>query len=80
MTKIEKNKCEKLCLEAISEMQESNELYDKDFKENRDAHFATVELRRADNKRGFAEGMYQVLVSIGYKSDSMKKLYELIME
>lgn len=74
MTNLEKSKCEKLCLEAINSIEEANELYKKAKKIDKEFHQATVELRRADNKRGYAEGIFQVLTSIGYKSESIKQL------
>jgi hypothetical protein len=79
MTNLEKSKCEKLCKEAISSIEEANELYGKARKIDKEFHQATVELRRADNERGYAEGINCVLASIGYKSESMKQLSKLVM-
>lgn len=78
MAKIEINKCEKLCLEAIGSIEEANELYRKARKIDKEFHQATVKLRSADNKRGYAEGINQVLAIIGYKSESMKQLSKLL--
>lgn len=79
MTKSEKDKCEKLCKEAISSVKESNRLYEEARKIDKEFHEATVELRRADNKQGYAEGINRVLAFLGYKSNSTKELSNLLM-
>ncbi|MBZ9622880.1 hypothetical protein G9F71_008440 [Clostridium sp. FP2] len=78
MTNIEKKKCENLCIEAIKNIEESNSLYEEAEKIDREFHQATTQLRRADNKRGYAEGINQALAVIGYTSENMKKLSKLI--
>lgn len=77
MTKIEKNKCEKLINQAIQELIGANELYEDDKKENKDSKVATMQIRLADNKRGYAEGMYDVLLAIGYKSKKLNEFSRL---
>ncbi|WP_234121191.1 hypothetical protein [Clostridium hydrogenum] len=78
MTNLEKSKCEKLCKEAINSIEEANELYKKAEKVDKELHEATMKLRRADQKQGYAEGINQVLAIIGYKSESMKQLSKLL--
>lgn len=78
MNNSEKLKCEKVVNEAISEMKEANKLYEKEKREGNDCQYATPELRTADNKRGYAEGINQALVRIGYKSEKLKELSELL--
>ncbi len=78
MTKIEKNKCEKLINQAIQELIGANELYEDDKKENKDSKIATMQIRLADNKRGYAEGMYNALVTVGYKSEKLNKFEQLL--
>ncbi|MBQ3422312.1 MAG: hypothetical protein IJH34_11745 [Romboutsia sp.] len=78
MTNVEKNKCEKLINQAIQELIGSNELYEDDKKGNKDSKLATIQLRLADNKRGYAEGMYNALATIGYKSEKLNKFSQLL--
>lgn len=78
MTKVELDKCEKLCLKALRDIKESEELYKEAEVIDKDLNISSVQLRRADNKRGYAEGINQVLATIGYKSENMTKLSKLI--
>ncbi|WP_394884979.1 hypothetical protein [Clostridium butyricum] len=78
MTKIEKNKCEKLINQAIQELIGANELYEDDKEKNKDSKIATIQIRLADNKRGYAEGMYNALVAVGYKSEKLDKFTQLL--
>lgn len=78
MTKIEKNKCEKLINQAIQELIGANELYEDDKKKNKDSKIATMQIRLADNKRGYAEGMYNALATVGYKSEKLDKFTQLL--
>lgn len=78
MTNLEKDKCEKLCKEAIKEIQNANEYFKKNDKVNHDCSLATADLRWGDRKTGYAEGINQVLVSLGYKSESMEQLSKLL--
>lgn len=79
MTKKELDKCENLCLDAIYHIEESNKLYkEHDAKTNDNYAVATVELRKADNKRGYAEGINQVLAILGYRSENMTKLTKIL--
>lgn len=79
MTKKELNKCEDLCLEAIRNLEESDEKFQEHEKIAKgDYKLSTVEQRLADNKRGYAEGINQVLAILNYKSENMTKLNKLI--
>lgn len=78
MTNIEKEKCEELCKEALTEIQKANDYFKKNDEVNHDCSLATADLRWGDRKTGYAEGIYQVLVSLGYESEDMKKLSKLI--
>lgn len=78
MTNLEKIKCEKALNEAISSIKEANELYKEEKEKGNDCQYLTPKLRLADNKRGYAEGINQVLVFIGYNSESFKELTDLL--
>lgn len=78
MTKFESEKCEKACIEAIRNIEEATSFYKKAEGIDKEFHEATVELRKADNKQGYGEGIYQALVIIGYDSENMRKLSKLI--
>lgn len=80
MTKTEKSKCEKLCIEAISSVKESNRLYEEARKIDSEFHDATVELRKADHEHGYAMGINQVLVLIGYDSELLEELSNLVFK
>lgn len=80
MTNLEKDKCEKLCLEAIISAKESNRLYEEARKIDKEFHDATVELRKADHEHGYAMGINQVLVLIGYNSESLEELSKLVFD
>ena len=80
MTKTEREKCEKLMNQAIRNTESSNEYwneYEKAKKENRVAD-AEVAIRQFDYKRGYADGIYDVLATINFKHERMKELCELI--
>ena len=80
MTKIEKRRCEQLALEAITKCLKSKEEYKSwdNCKKNNDSMGAHLALRKADQHQGYAEGIYQALVVLGYNSESMKEFSELI--
>jgi len=80
MTKIEKQRCEKLIEEAERNLNNSDMEYSK-YERLKNAEKkidAECALRSADQLRGYAEGIYQALVVIGYSSASMKELTERI--
>ena len=76
MTKQEKNYCEKLIKEAERNLEISEDGFKKYDRYKRDGKEidAEVALRNADYHRGYAEGIYQALVWIGYNSEIMKEL------
>ena len=80
MTKIEKARCEKLIEEAERNLENSNIEYSKYERLKREGKKVDVAcaLRNADRLCGYAEGIYQALVIIGYSSESMKELTERI--
>lgn len=78
MTKYEIERCEKLCLEAITSAKEATDLFNENDKINHDCSIATHLLRLADSKLGYAQGINQVLANLGYKSSKMKELSKLI--
>lgn len=80
MTKVEKARCEKLIEEAERNLENSNMEYSKYERLQKEEKKIDAEcaLRNADQLRGYAEGIYQALVVIGYSSASMKELTEKI--
>lgn len=80
MTKIEKRRCEQLAQEAINKCLKSKEEYKnwESCKKNNDSMGAHLALRKADQDYGYAEGIYQALVVVGYDSESMEELSDLI--
>lgn len=80
MTKLEYGKCEKLMEEAIWKANNANEdyrVYERLKKEGKSVD-AECKLRVADQEIGYAEGINQALVTLGFKHDRMKKLSELL--
>ena len=80
MTKAEKAKCKQLADEALVKLNDSEEEYEKYEKCKKkgnmtDAHIA---LRDADQDWGYAQGIYQALVVIGYRGKEMEELSEKI--
>lgn len=79
MTKIEKQRCEKLIEEAERNLNNSDMEYSKYERLKGEKKIdAECALRKADQLRGYAEGIYQALAVIGYPSTSMKALTERI--
>lgn len=80
MTKQEKLQCEKLADEAIRKFEESDEEYERYtlLKESEKLTDAKIMLRNADQDLGYAQGIYQALVCIGYKGEKMVTLTELL--
>lgn len=80
MTKTEHVQCENLMNQSIMEMERLDEYwneYEKAKKDNRMAD-AEVVMRQFDYNRGYADGIYDVLTTINFKHEQMKKLCELI--
>lgn len=78
MTKIEKARCENLIEEARRNLNNSDVEYSKSERLQKEGKIIDAEcaLRNADQLRGYAEGIYQALVVIGYYSTRMKDLTE----
>ena len=79
MTKAEYGKCEKLMFDAIQKVKQADEEY-KAYNQliNNDTIKAEIEQRKADQHYGEAVGINQVLATLGFKHDRMKKLSELL--
>lgn len=80
MTKIEYGKCEKLMEEAIRKAINSNEdykAYERLQKEGKEID-ARCKKRLSDQEFGYADGINQALVTLGFNHDRMKELSELL--
>lgn len=80
MTKQENKKCENLMYDAIRKAtyaKEDYKAYERLLKEGKQID-AECKLRLADQESGYAEGINQILVSLGFKHNSMKELSELL--
>lgn len=80
MTKVENNRCKKLMEEAISKANDSKEdyrAYERLLKDGKQVD-AECKLRIADQEIGYAEGIRQTLVCIGFTHERMKELDELL--
>lgn len=76
----EYKKCEKLMEEAIRKAKQSDDEY-----KEADCHLNVgnkmaygIELRKADQHYGYADGINQALATIGFKHDRMKELSKLL--
>lgn len=80
MTKVEKQRCEKLVEEAERNLENSDVEYSKSERLQKEGKIIDAEcaLRNADQLRGYAEGIYQALAVIGYYSASMEELTKRI--
>ena len=80
MTKIENKRCEKLLNEAIRHASNSKEdyaAYERLLKEEKKVD-AECKLRIADQEYGYADGIRQALVCIGFRHERMIELDELL--
>ena len=80
MTKVENMRCEKLLDEAIKNATYSKKdyvTYKRLLKDGKKVD-AECKLRLADQERGYAEGIRQALVCIGFTHERMKDLDELL--
>lgn len=77
MTKLEYKKCEKLMDEAIRNAEAANEEFYKAGKcyDTTERHIFET---KAWNHRGYAEGILQALVCIGFKHERMRELEDLL--
>lgn len=80
MNKTEYQKCEKLMYEAIRNVKQSQEDYaeSEKYEKNENNIKWEIKQRQGDQHFGYARGINQVLVTIGFKHDDMKKLSELL--
>lgn len=78
MTKVEKQRCEKLTEEAVKNLNLSDMYWQKyeKLKEQEKKTDTEIAMRQADQHIGYAEGIYQALTVIGYYSASMEELTE----
>ena len=77
MTKVEYAKCEKLMGEAISKAKDAQKDFIDVLKEN-DQVQQKILRERGQNHLGYAEGINQTLVCIGFKHERMKELRNLL--
>lgn len=77
MTKVEMKKCENLVHEAILSAERATFLWKK-HEEAKDPITAEVKMRDSDQHYGYAEGIYQALVSIGFYNEGMNTLKNLL--
>ena len=77
MTKVEYAKCEKLMEEAIQKAKQANEEFNKARLE-KDIYNLQILMELAQNHLGYAEGINQTLVCIGFKHERMKELRNLL--
>ena len=80
MTKLKNEKCKKLMYEAIRNARQSQEDYaeSEKYKKNKNNIEWEIKQRQGDRHLGYAQGMNQVLVTIGFKHEGMKLLSQLI--
>lgn len=71
MTEIEKQKCYKVMQEGIREGREAQNIFKR-------TNISEIQMRFADQKQGYAQGINQVLASIGFDHPDMKILGDLI--
>lgn len=77
MTKAECVRCEKLMEEAIQKAKQAKEEFDKAASE-KDITSKNILLEMAQNHLGYADGINQTLVCIGFKHERMKELGNLL--
>lgn len=80
MTKQEKDKCEKLLDEASLILDRSDVEWKYYENKKRDGYYvdAEIRLRSFENHHGYAEGIYQALAVLGYKSEKMAEISKRI--
>lgn len=71
MTEVEKQKCYKVMWEGIREGREAQNIFKR-------TNISEVQMRFADQKQGYAQGINQVLAYIGYSHPDMKMLWDVI--
>lgn len=80
MTKAENKKCEDLLREGIKNGESAKKEYAEAEKHLANANKLEWEVnqRKADQNLGYAQGIYQALVVVGFEHKDMQKLAELI--
>ena len=80
MTKEEKNKCEKVLDEAALSLDKADAKWEDYEDAKRGGHYddEEISLRLSENYHGYAEGIYQALAILGYKSKKMIEIGERI--
>lgn len=79
MTKVEYTRCKKLMEEAIQKAKQTNEEFNK-AKSEKDIVSKSIILAMAHGHLGYAKGINQTLVCIGFKHERMKDLENLLYE
>ena len=79
MTKVEYTRCEKLMEEAIQKAKQAKEEFNKAESE-KDITSKSILLEMAHSHLGYADGINQTLVCIGFKHERMKELGNLLQE
>lgn len=76
MTKQEKDKCEKLLNEAALNLDRADAEWEDYEDAKRDGYYddEEISLRQFENHHGYAEGIYQALAVLGYKSEKMAEI------
>lgn len=76
MTKQERDKCEKLLNEVAMNLDRADANWEdfEDAKRGGYSDDAEISLRQFENHRGYAEGIYQALAVLGYKSEKMMEI------
>lgn len=77
MTKVEYARCERLMEEAIQKATQAKEEFDKARLE-KDIYDLQILMESAQNHLGYAEGINQALVVLGFKHDRIKELSGLL--
>ncbi len=77
MTKVEYTRCEKLMEEAIQKAKQAKEEFDESGSE-KDITSKSILLAMGHSHLGYADGINQTLVCIGFKHERMKELEDLL--
>lgn len=77
MTKVEYTKCEKLMKEAIAKVSFAKDDFAEYWKTD-DEDKRKVLCERGQNYLGYAQGINQALVTLGFKHERMKELGNLL--
>ena len=80
MTRLEYIKLEKLMEEGIQKAETSVTDFNtyEEFMKKNDTVGAEIAQRRGDRNLGYAEGVHQTLVAVGFKHEKMKEFSKLL--